>query len=57
LTRKNSSDAELQRETYFFDERSRHWKTSALFKDTGSTYSDAVTIIERLKSGQVRTVT
>ena len=55
--RKNSSDVELQRETYYFDERGRHWKTSALFKDPGSTYSDAITIIARLKTGQVATLT
>ncbi|HEX5030250.1 MAG TPA: RHS repeat-associated core domain-containing protein [Candidatus Eisenbacteria bacterium] len=57
VTSKNSSDVELQRETYYFDERGRHWKTSALFKDPGSTYSDAVTIFERLKTGQVKKVT
>jgi len=53
----NSSDVELQRETYYFDQRNRHWKTSALFKDPGSTYSDAVTVIARLKTGQVATIT
>ncbi len=57
VTRKNSSNSELQRETYYFDERGRHWKTSGLFKDPSSTYSDAVTIIERLKTGEVKTVT
>jgi len=56
-TRKNSSNTELQRETHYFDERGRHWKTSALFKDPGSTYSDAVTIIARLKTGQVAALT
>jgi RHS repeat-associated protein len=57
VTRKNSSDVELQHETYYFDERGRHWKTSALFQDPGSTYSDAVTTIARLKTGQVATLT
>jgi len=57
VARKNSSDTVLQRETFYFDERGRHWKTSAAFKDPGSTYSDAVTVIARLKTGQVRTVT
>jgi YD repeat-containing protein len=57
VTRKNSSNAELQRETYFFDERGRHWKTSALFKDSSQTYSDAVTTIERMKTGQEKVVT
>ena len=57
VTRRNSSNTELQRESHYFDERNRHWKTSALFKDPSGTYSDAVTIIERLKTGQVKVVT
>ena len=57
VTRKNSSDAVLQRESSFFDERNRKWKTSALYEDPGTTYSDAVTTIERLKTNQIKKVT
>jgi RHS repeat-associated protein len=57
VRKKDSSDTELQRESYFLDERNRPWKTSALFKDLSQTYSDAVTTIERLKTGQVKKVT
>jgi RHS repeat-associated protein len=57
IQKKDSSDAELQRESYYYDERNRRWKISALFKDASQTYSDAVTTIERLKTGQVKNVT
>jgi RHS repeat-associated protein len=57
VMKKDSSDTELQRESWYFDERNRRWKISALFKDPSQTYSDAVTTIERLKTGQVKKVT
>ena len=52
-----SPDVLVQRSTRYYDERGRHWKTSDLFKDPSTTYSDAVTQIERWKSGRVRYVT
>jgi RHS repeat-associated protein len=57
IRRKDSSNNLLQRETHYFDERNRHWKTSALHKDPGSTYSDAVTTYQRFKTGHMRYVT
>ena len=55
--RKNSSNTTLARRTYYYDERGRLWKTSDLRKDPGTTYSDAVTTIERFKTGHVKKVT
>ena len=52
-----SPDVLLQRSTRYYDQRGRHWKTSDLHKDPSTTYSDAVTTIERWKSGRVRYVT
>ena len=52
-----SPDVLLQRSTRSYDQRGRHWQTSELFKDPSTTYSDAVTTIERWKSGRVRYVT
>jgi RHS repeat-associated protein len=57
IQRKNSSNTELQRRTQYFDERNRLWKTSDLFKYGTTTNSDAVTTIERFKTGQVKKVT
>jgi YD repeat-containing protein len=57
IAKKDSGDVVIQREDYYFDERNRHWKTSALFKDPSATYSDAVTTIARLKTDQVATIT
>jgi YD repeat-containing protein len=57
VMRKDDLDVEIQRETYYFDERNRHWKTSALFKEGTTTHADSVTTWERLKTGQVATMT
>ncbi|MGE0192749.1 MAG: RHS repeat-associated core domain-containing protein [Planctomycetota bacterium] len=53
----DSSHNLLQRESRYYDERGRLWKTSGLRKDPSTTYSDAVTTYSRLKTGQVATVT
>ena len=55
--RKDSSDNPLLRSTSYYDERGRHWKTSDLRKDPGTTHSDAVTTTARKKTGHVHTVT
>ncbi len=47
-------DVLLQRSTRSYDQRGRHWQTSDLHKDPSTTYSDAVTTIERFKTGHVR---
>ncbi len=57
IQRYDSSNTELQRSTRYFDERGRHWKTSDLRKQPGTTYSDAVTTMTRLKTGQVSKIT
>jgi len=55
--RRDSSDAELQRESQSYDERNRRWKLSALFREGTTTHPDAVTTWERLKTGQIETET
>jgi len=57
VARYASGDTLMQRSTRYFDERGRQWKTSDLRKDPSQTYSDAVTTITRLKTGQVASVT
>ncbi|MCA9317795.1 MAG: RHS repeat protein, partial [Planctomycetes bacterium] len=57
IERYDSSHNLLQRESRYYDERGRLWKTSGLRKDPSTTYSDAVTTYSRLKTGQVATVT
>ena len=58
VDRKDSSDNLLQREERFYDERGRHWKTEAYRDDpTATSFSDAVTTIERFKTGHVKKVT
>ncbi len=52
-----SPEVLIQRSTRSYDQRGRHWQTSELFKDPSTTYSDAVTTIERFKTGHVRYVT
>ena len=53
----DSSHNQLQRESRYYDERGRLWKTSGLRKDPSGTYSDAVMTYARLKTGQVKTMT
>ena len=57
VMRKDSTDTELQRETYFWDERNRRWKVSKLFKDPSQAFPDAVTTYERLKTNHVKKIT
>ena len=57
IYRKDSSNTTLQRRSQSFDERNRLYQTSDLFADPGATHSDAVTTIERFKTGQVKVVT
>ena len=57
IQRKDAAGSELQRSSRYYDERGRHWKTSDLRKDPATTYADAVTIYERLGTGQVSKVT
>ena len=57
IRRKDSSDVLLQRSTRAFDERERPYQSSDLYKDPSTTYSDAVTTMERFKTGHVRYVT
>lgn len=55
--RKDASDVTLLRRSSYFDERGRLWKLSDLRQDPGSTYADAVTVLQRTKTGQVATST
>ena len=57
VARKDSSNNELARRSYYLDARGRLWKVSDLRKDPGTTYSDAVTLIQRHKTGHVETIT
>ena len=57
IRRKDASNTLLQRSTRAFDERNRLYQTSDLYKDPSTTYSDAVTTIERFKTGHTRYVT
>jgi len=57
IARKDSSNNVLLRQERFYDERGRMWKTEDLHKDPSTTYSDAVTTIERYKTGHVKKVT
>ena len=50
-------DTLLQEREFFYDERGRLWKTADLFKDPGTNYADAVTTIERTKTGALSEVT
>ena len=52
-----SPDVLMARVTYDFDERGRNWRTSELRKDPSQSYSDAVTTVQRWKTGHVRYVT
>ena len=56
-TRKNSSNTVLAVRSYFYDERGRLWKTSDVHQDPGTTYANAITEIERFKTGHVKTIT
>jgi len=55
--RKDAADVVLARRDSFYDERGRLWKTSDLRKDPSTTYADAVTTIQRDKTGHVKTLT
>ncbi|MFM8387602.1 MAG: RHS repeat-associated core domain-containing protein [Planctomycetia bacterium] len=57
VARKNSSNTTFLRQTRFYDERGRLWKTHDLHKDPSQNYTDAVTTITRYKTGHVNTVT
>ena len=57
VERIDSSNTVLQRSSRYYDERGRLWKTSDLHKDPSATYSDAVTTVTRLKTGEVASIT
>ena len=57
-SRKDSSDTELANRAWYFDERGRLWKIADMRDDPSATsLSDAVTEIERYKTGHVKVVT
>ncbi len=57
LRRYDSADVLLQERNYDYDERGRLWEISDVHKDPGTTYSNAVTEVERFKTGHVKTIT
>ena len=57
IRRRSVSNVELQRTSRSFDERNRLWQTSDLFYDPSTTYSDAVSEIERYKTGEPKVTT
>ncbi len=57
IERRDSGDTLLERREFAYDERGRLFEVTDLYKDPGTTYDDAVTTIERRKTGQVLVVT